>query len=219
MKSLPSCLPVDRWVGGRPPLLTMESSRSRRAPPQRLSLLRNRHVELRDIVPGDYARLYEISLSDAVVDTWQSSSQSISFERFCGSLWDNSLVQFGFGLPDGGGLLGMVKVELANFRHQTAQIAIFSAEEAQRTGLPMMAMASLVNLAMHRYPLRKLYAEVPEFNFEKIASGESKFFAVEGRLVDHEIHFNSMWDTYIIAISRDHWRAVLSPLVDSWRLD
>lgn len=193
------------------------ADRLERLRPQRSTLLQNRHIALRDIFPADYGALYELCLSDGVMDTWQAGSQSVSFDRFCASLWENSLVSFGFGVPGSRDLLGFVKVELANFRHQTAQIAIFSSPDAQGSALPMMAMATLVDFTMRRYPVRKLYAEVPEYNYAALSSGAGTFFDVEGRLVQHEIVNNELWDTFIIAISRERWAGVIQPLVESWR--
>lgn len=158
-----------------------------------------------------------MSLSDEVVDRWQSSTQTIGFERFCQGLWDNVFVQFVFGATgDPASIHGLVKCELVNFRHQTGQIAIWSTSEAQGSALPMMAMATLVDFVFSTYPIRKLYAEVSEYNYGQFSSGEGNLFEVEGRLIDHELHFGETWDTFILGIDRGHW-AILQSWITTWR--
>lgn len=199
--------------------MTPERSRAPQLLPMRdrEKLLNNHHVTLIDPMPEHYPALFQIARSAAVVDRWQAGSQSYGYEAFVQRFWEDVLAQFIFASTDDTLIPGLVRCEQANFRHQTAHIAIYAAEPVQMTPLPIMALATFIDFVFSTYPLRKLYAEVPEFNFPQFASGEGSFFEVEGRLIEHEVHFGALWDMLILSLSRGRWEEVARPIVQRWR--
>lgn len=192
-------------------------SRVADAPRERGVLLSNRHVKLVDPMPENYPALFRIARSGTVVDRWQSGSQNLGYEVFKQRFWDSVLAQFVFGLPSESRVLGLVKCEVPNFRHQTAHFGIYSDPGVHSSPVPLRAILTLVNFVFHTYPLRKLYAEVPAYNYALFASGADNFFTVEGILRDHEMHFGKLWDLHIVAVSRELWMAEIAPIVTSWR--
>lgn len=172
----------------------------------RQAFLTNRFVELADPMPSHYPTLYGFVRPESVVDRWQAGSQSFGYDTFVQRFWVGVLAQFVFSRPGEREIAGLVKCELPNFRHQTAQLGLYASGESQGQPLPMMALATFIDFVFETYPLRKLYAEVPGFNFGQFESGDGRFFVVEGRLTDHEIHFGRTWDTFILAVNRDIWR-------------
>ncbi|KAA0233706.1 MAG: hypothetical protein JJLCMIEE_03372 [Acidimicrobiales bacterium] len=61
-----------------------------------------------------------------------------------------------------------------------------------------------MNHLFETYGFFKIYAEVPEFNFEAFASWD-KLFSEEGHLVDHERFAGRRWDRLILALTRSQW--------------
>lgn len=168
-------------------------------------------------MPEHYPALFRISRSEAVVDRWQPGSQSYGYETFVQRFWDGVLAQFMFSSRQDTLIRGLVKCEHASFRHQTAQLGIYTSGDIHGTPLPIMAIATFIEFIFETFPVRKLYAEVLEFNYPQFSSGEGTFFDLEGRLLNHEIHFGQEWDMLVIALSREKWRTRGQPIVRSWR--
>jgi len=67
-------------------------------------------------------------------------------------------------------------------------------------GLAAQAVAVFVRYLFKTFPLRKIYIEVPGFNWAQMASGEGILFEVEGVLKQHEYYDGQYWDKYYCAI-------------------
>ena len=63
------------------------------------------------------------------------------------------------------------------------------------------------------FNIRKLYAEVLEFNFGQFASGAEHVFKVEGRLTDHDWYDGRYWDMLVLALYRDDFMRDWHPRV------
>lgn len=169
--------------------------------------LSSRRVFLDDLRPEDYRVLYELSLDPQVRWRWEPSNQGGSFEAFAQRLWDGVFSQYLIRLRrDGNPIAGLIRCYGANFRHQTAQLSLFVAGHAQHTGAGMEACALYIDWLFNHYPFRKIYSESIDFNYQQFSSGEDRYFRVEGRLKNHELHNGQYCDNVIMAFERDHFQ-------------
>lgn len=60
------------------------------------------------------------------------------------------------------------------------------------------------------FPLRKLTAEVIDFNWIQFSSGSGRMFNEEGVLRSHEYHDGKYWDVHLLAIHREQWETYYS---------
>ena len=58
------------------------------------------------------------------------------------------------------------------------------------------------------YPIRKLYADVLEFNETVLRTLQSVGFVVEGRRTEHGLFQGKYWDLYHLALTRSRWNEV-----------
>ena len=61
-------------------------------------------------------------------------------------------------------------------------------------------------------PLRKIYAELPDYNEQIIGLGKSGLFEEEGRFKDHDFHARQYYDRRVFACTRqarDAFRTVV----------
>lgn len=61
---------------------------------------------------------------------------------------------------------------------------------------------------------RKLYAEIPGWNWSQFSQAAGQFFTVEGALKEHEFFGGQHWDQYIAALHRERWLQVLPGLAE-----
>ena len=175
--------------------------------------LRSTRVALRPVVPGDTPRLFEMAFSPNNCHRWRYFGGSTSFAEFDRLLWDRVLCQFVVTRASNPVPIGLVQCVASNFRHGTAQINVLLAEGVQRQAWPFEGVVLFVNYLFETFPLRKLYAEVPEFNFAAFAGGAGRYFATEGRLTAHEWHLGRYWDLLILAMTRE---TVLTKEIKQW---
>jgi RimJ/RimL family protein N-acetyltransferase len=62
--------------------------------------------------------------------------------------------------------------------------------------------------AFANWPLRRLYAEVREFNLTQFASGVGTLFEVEGRLREHAFHDGHWYDQFVLTCTADRFAQV-----------
>jgi hypothetical protein len=76
-----------------------------------------------------------------------------------------------------------------------------------------------VDYLFDTWPLRKVYADSLEFNFDQFAGGTATFFEVEGRLKDHVYLKGRYWDQIILAVWRERWKAERARYLKLLRID
>ena len=158
------------------------------------------------LLPEHYPHLYDITLEPELVSRWEPDVVGGAFEAWARKLTDGVLCQYGVQLRSSTRPVdGLVRCYGANFRHATAQVAMFMSSRTHKTGVGVEAMALLIDFVFRQFPLRKLYAETLEYNYAQFAAGAGKYFEVEGRLHGHEIHQGRAWDTLVLATSRTLW--------------
>jgi hypothetical protein len=103
-----------------------------------------------DVRPEHYRPLYEISVHPEVADRWQAGSHGRSFEEFCGRLWDQVLAQFSVLVEGESQPCGLVSCTMANFRHQTAEISIFTRPSLHRGMIPLVSIMTMIEFLFDR---------------------------------------------------------------------
>ncbi len=90
-----------------------------------------------------------------------------------------------------------------------AWIGVFMDPSVQGSGLGIEAIAVFIHYLFVSLPYRKLYANAIEESYRFFASGDGRFFYVEGRLREHEFYNGSFRDRLTLAVYRDEWREIM----------
>jgi hypothetical protein len=170
------------------------------APPH----LDGRHVSLRSITPNDYAWLQRAELSSELSVRWRFRGGTPSPENWAQSIWAGALAQFIVVERRNESPAGLVSVYKANFQHGHAALA---AARFNSGASPVMifGIAMFLRYVFTCWNFRKLYMELPEYNYPQLASGLGRLFEIEGRLKDHNYYAGQFWDEVILAIYRERW--------------
>jgi hypothetical protein len=154
----------------------------------------------RDLVPF----LYQLSTSTETGFRWRYRGTIPSSDSFEAGLTHGVLCHFVVASLETQNPIGYVVCYNREPSQGFAYIGMVFRENYIQSGIPMEAAGVFVSYVFWTYSLRKLYLEVPEFNFHQISSGAGRFFDVEGRLVGHDYYARRYWDQYILAIYPDH---------------
>jgi RimJ/RimL family protein N-acetyltransferase len=171
-------------------------------PPRRTS-----RVELRVVGREHSEYLWDLCTQPEILHRfgWSGSTPNpLEFER---AIWDGVLVQFLIAKTSApGDVAGLIQCINANWRHGTARLQAVLDPTSQHRIWPIEGFMLFVNYVFSTYPLRKLYGEVSEPNFEQFSSGAARnLFDVEGCLAEHEWHLGQYVDTYIVSMTRGRW--------------
>jgi hypothetical protein len=177
-------------------------------PPPRFSRpsLQGRHVRLRAVVPEDSRFLQFAETSTEVAPRWRLRGATPGPQEWTQSFWRGVLAQFvvvparGEGSP-----LGVVAAYQANFQDGHAYLAAARFDGDTRSPLMIFGVAAFIEYVFTCWDFRKLYMDVPEYNYAQLANGSQRFFAMEGRLRAHSYFAGRHWDQLILAIHRERW--------------
>ncbi len=176
------------------------------ADPAPAPVLHNSEVRLCVVEPDDLRFLYTLATHPQTCYRWRYRGNPPPIDRFAADLWKKVLVQFVVRRADNGEPIGHVMAYGADLGDGYAYLGAVFQPRYTGTGLAAKATAMFIRYLFHIQPLRKIYLELPEFNWEQISSGEGKYFRVEGVLRDHEHYAGRHWDRYICAIYADEAR-------------
>jgi hypothetical protein len=91
---------------------------------------------LTPLLPEHYVHLHEITLEPNVANRWEPDLAGGGFEGWVRRLADGVLCQYGVHVPTSTRPVdGLVRCYGANFRHGTAQIAVFMSSRTHNTGI------------------------------------------------------------------------------------
>jgi RimJ/RimL family protein N-acetyltransferase len=71
-----------------------------------------------------------------------------------------------------------------------------------------------ISFLFRNWNFRKLYAEVPGWNWGQFTKGAGEFFTQEGVLLEHEFFDGRYWDQHILPFHRRAWETKTALLVD-----
>lgn len=160
-------------------------------------------VRLTPVGPDDVRFLYSLAVHPQTCFRWRYRGVPPPVERFAADLWSQVLVQFVVRRTENQEPVGHVVAYGAEIGHGHTYIGAVFQPAYTGTGLAARAAMMFIRYLFHAFPLRKLYMEVPEFNWPQLRSGENQLFRVEGRLRDHEHFAGRYWDRLLCAIYRD----------------
>jgi RimJ/RimL family protein N-acetyltransferase/aryl carrier-like protein len=160
-------------------------------------------LRLTPIEPDDIGFLYTLATAPETSFRWRYRGAPPQFERFVDELWGQVLVQYVARRAEDHQPVGHVVAYAATQGLRHAYIGAVFHPPYAGTGLAAQAVSLFVNYLFHTFPLRKLYLEVPGFNWPQVQSGAGRLFQVEGILRDHDYYAGRSWDSYLCAIHRD----------------
>jgi RimJ/RimL family protein N-acetyltransferase len=176
-------------------------------------LLTGRHVRLRPIMPGDYEYLYLLTTHEKLGWRWRYRGSTPSPELFQQQLWQGVAAQFVVEHLGDQKPIGFVQAFDPNDRNGHCHFAIVLDPALERTGWALEALLLFLDYLFTIFNFRKLYAEVPEFNYASFASGNERDFKIEGRLREHDWHAGRYWDLFFLAVYREDWERRWHPKV------
>ena len=186
--------------------MTLPSPRGAEAVP----VLSGKHVRLRAVGQADYPFLVDLQTAPENLIRWRYRGITLSPEQIIQSLWQGVLAQFLIVRADTGEPVGLVVCYNPEFRHGYAYLAMIIAPKYEMSGWTLEANAIFLTYLFETFGFRKIYLEVIEFNYQRLASGAGSLFHVEACLKDHEYHLGHRWHVYTLAIYRDEWHDTLA---------
>lgn len=163
---------------------------------------------LRPLMPEDeeFFRLLE-SVGDEGVK-YRLRGMSLPSDGYHASLWAGVLVQLVVSDPVTSEPWGLVCCYGADLRNGHARIATIFTKRGRELVWPLLGISDFIDHVLRVFPLRKLYADVIEFNAHQFsATFGREWFREEGRLVDHEFHDGRYWDMVVMALHRADWES------------
>jgi acyl carrier protein/RimJ/RimL family protein N-acetyltransferase len=174
-------------------------------------LTQTRRVRLRALAPPDYEWLYALTTRADNLVRWRDRGQTFRIEAWVDRLWAGVAAQFvvesAAGRP-----LGLVTVFNHDARNRHARLATIFDDRVSLPGWRLEGVGLLVNYAFEVFDLKKLYAEVVDFNYPAFESGLGRLFVEEGTLVDYEYAHGRFWPVHVLAIDR----ARFADFFDQW---
>jgi RimJ/RimL family protein N-acetyltransferase len=158
---------------------------------------------LTPVTPDDMGFLYGLAVRPETCFRWRYRGAPPSVERFQNELWMQVLVQYVVKRTADNQPVGHIICYGCDPAMQWGYIGAVFTPQVAGTGLAANAVAMFVRYLFHCFPFRKLYLEVPGFNWAELRSGEGRFFHVEGVLKEHNNYAGRLWDQYLCAMYRE----------------
>jgi RimJ/RimL family protein N-acetyltransferase len=143
---------------------------------------------------------------------WRDGAQTLSPNSFVRVITDGVLDRRVVRLERGKEVDGIVTAFGANLRNGTASLGIVMRSGLHSTGAGMVACGLFIDVLFDEWPLRKLYAEIAEYNVSQFRSAIDKF-CVEAVLRGHIERQGRTWDSLVLAIDRETWVEAYRPLI------
>ena len=191
------------------------------APPTRAPrALEGRDILLRAVRPDDYPFLYSWETGSPAAPKWRLRGRTPPFDEWLQGTAHNTLVQFMVmqRAPEPAPV-GIVYAYDASMQDGHAYVAVarFAPEREGLSTTLMTAAGLFFQYVFACWPLRKLYMDVAEFNYDQFASGAGRFFEEEGRLREHLFLDGRLWDQLTLALYRESWfEPPIQQLIARW---
>jgi RimJ/RimL family protein N-acetyltransferase len=170
------------------------------APSPLAPVLSNHDLRLTPVEPDDVRFLYSLATHPETCYRWRYRGVPPQTDRFLADLWAQVLVQFVARRTEDGEPVGHVVAYGADLGQGYAYLGAVFRPPYSGSGLAAQGSAMFIRYLFHAFALRKLYIEVPGFNWPQLSSGEGKLFQVEGIMRDHEHYAGRYWDRYLCAV-------------------
>jgi RimJ/RimL family protein N-acetyltransferase len=162
--------------------------------------LDGRLFRLVPLQPNDVPFLYALAVRPENCFRWRYKGSPPAPERFTEDLWTHVLTQYVVRSIGDDEPVGHVVAYGANQNMSHAYVGAVFEPSCTGSGLAAEMVALFARHLFRIHPLRKLYLEVPGFNWGQLSSGEGHYFQTEGVLRDHVYYAGRYWDQRICAI-------------------
>ncbi|OLF12561.1 hypothetical protein BU204_28895 [Actinophytocola xanthii] len=166
-------------------------------------VLETRTFRLVPLEPKDVPFLYALAVHPRNCFRWRYHGVPPSPERFTDELWAHVLTQYVVRRVDDNQPVGHVVAYGANQNVSHAFLGAVFQGRYPGTGLAAETVALFARHLFRVFPLRKLYLEIPDFNWGQLSSGEGTYFETEGVLREHVYYAGRYWDQRVCAIYGD----------------
>jgi RimJ/RimL family protein N-acetyltransferase/acyl carrier protein len=172
-------------------------------------------VNLRPPTGSHFGRLYEIATSSEVAWRWRFRGGIPSLDAFVQTFNSGVLAQFTVTRRSDDNVVGLVAAHAPDLQNGFVSVAVVMTPEAIGTGAGIEAVIMFLNYLFHTWNFHKIYFEAAEFNFSTYASGEGRFFHLEGRLKQHHYFRGRHWDQIIAAVYRNEFFDTMQPFEET----
>ncbi|WP_261565693.1 acetyltransferase [Frankia gtarii] len=174
-------------------------------PPPRFA---GRFLRLMPVLPASTPFLYELAVTPEIGFRWRYRGSVPSYPQFEQELWQGVLTQFLIESIETARPVGHAICYNPEFTLGYAYVGAAISADYTGSGLAVEALDLFVRYVFDIWPFRKLYFEVPEFNYPQFAGADRKnspggALAIEGRLRKHDFYHGRYWDRLILAVYRD----------------
>jgi len=162
-------------------------------------VLGNHAYQLTPLRESDIGFLYALAVHPETSYRWRYRGVPPPPDRFAADLWSQVLVQY-VVRTHSDEPVGQVVAYAADLAAGHAYVGAVFQPDHTGSGLAADVTATFVRYLFHTFPLRKLYLEVPGFNWPQVRSAAGRLFEIEGVLRDHDFYAGRYWDKYVCAI-------------------
>jgi RimJ/RimL family protein N-acetyltransferase len=162
-----------------------------------------RGVALRPVLPSDFDFLYQLATDDPQAWRWRFRGALPPASEFVSVFYQDVAAAFVVCSASDGRLLGQAVSYGLNLRDGIANVAVQVAHERIGRGSGFIAATLRCNYLFVRWPVRRLYFEVPSYNLHQIGSTVGTYLKEEGRLRDHVYFDGSYHDLHILVADRE----------------
>lgn len=169
---------------------------------------------MRPILPADHEQLYFAALEPSNGYRWRYRGRTPSIGEFVSGLSAGSLAEFVFASTTDNRLVAYcVAYEYdANAAHCTFAVQRLDFGAHHDTCV-IEAVGLFLNYLFETFSLRKVFADIPEYNFPSFGLLPG-VFRREGEKADYYWYGGRHWSEITISTSRDEWTGFVSAFVE-----
>lgn len=176
-------------------------------------VLEGRFVRLRALVPDDLAWIHQMSTDPILGFRWRHAPGSVDPATFAAQLWTGVALQLAVVEKRAARPIGLTICYGMDQANRTAHVAGVFEPSLHKTGWVVEALPLFVRHTFAAFDLRKLYAEVVDFNLAQYATVLGRRVHREGVLREHWWIGGAYRDVHILALLRDEWAEPFDEIV------
>jgi RimJ/RimL family protein N-acetyltransferase len=167
-------------------------------------------VRLAPVTPEDHVFLYNLAISDENAFRWVLRGAIPPFDQFIEQLNREYQTKFTVWGRESGERIGHAIAYNIDLRNGHCSVGVVMAPGALGEGLGRETLGVLIQHLFTILPLRKVYAEVPDFTFtgveaDVLGAEVNDIFTIEGRLSTHLYIDGAYHDMLLVGLDRSRW--------------
>ena len=186
----------------------MTSNNSNGAHPVPVTM-QGRSVLLRPVIEADYPTIYSWRVDAGFVALWHTASRRIpTYREWLPELerWLSDGITLLVAGRKAGEVLGFWRAYNVNLADGWAWLQTYIVPHRRLAPFEVGEAAALfANYLFGMFPLRKVYAEVHEYNRTALGLTERLGFTEHGRLPEHVWYDDRYWALVLSSLSRERW--------------